>query len=266
MKKFIKKVIKLFSKEELYILPASLTYYFVLALIPILTLVVLIAGSFNVSVDSVIALINDVLPNKVALFVTEIISGKGFDSNIGIFNIIAFCVATNGSYAIIKTANNLYKIEESDIIKDRIKSIIILIDILMLMLFMIIVPIFGEKILLLVQESVGNLKDIIVILNIIKWPLTFLVLFINVKLIYTISPSKSIKSKNTTLGSLVTTVLWILSIVVLGYYLDYLANYDILYGNLSGIIMLMIWIYVIAFVFVLGMVINTMYYKGNNDN
>lgn len=265
MKKIIKKVVKLFRKEELYILPASLTYYFVLALIPILTLVVLIAGSFNVSIDSVVSLISDVLPNKIALFVTEIISGKGFDSNIGIFNIIAFFLASNGSYAIVRTANNLYKVKESDAIKDRIKSIIILLDILVLILFMILVPVYGEKILLLVQKSVGDLNKIITIVKIIKWPLTFLVLFINVKLIYTISPSKNLESKNTTLGSLITTFLWILSIIVLDYYLDYLANYDILYGNLSILIMLMIWVYVICFVFVLGMVINTMYYKSNDN-
>ncbi len=263
MKESLKKILNLFKKEELYILPASLTYYFVLALIPILTLVVLIAGSFNLSIDNVTSLLDDVLPNKISLFVTDIISGKGFDSNIGIFNIIAFIVASNGSYAIVRTANNLYKIKNSDTVKDRIKSIIILFDILMLMIFMIFVPVFGEKILMLFQKNTNLAEEVIVFIKIIKWPITFIVLFINIKLIYTISPSKNIKSKDTTIGSLVTTFLWILSTIILGYYIDYFTNYDILYGNLSGIIALMIWLYVISFVFVLGMVINTMYYKSD---
>ena len=68
-------------------------------------------------------------------------------------------------------------------------------------------------------------------------------------------------SKHTTLGAFITTILWMLSSVIFGYYLEYFANYDILYGNLSSIIILMIWLYAVSFIFVLGMIINTSYYK-----
>ena len=49
MNKNLKKIKNILTKEELGYLPASLTYYFVLAIIPILTLTVLIASSFNIS-------------------------------------------------------------------------------------------------------------------------------------------------------------------------------------------------------------------------
>ena len=86
-------------------------------------------------------------------------------------------------------------------------------------------------------------------------------ILVNIKLLYTLAPSKTIPSKHTTLGALIATILWIVSSIIFGYYLDYFANYDILYGNLSSIIILMIWLYVISFVFVLGMIINKSYYK-----
>lgn len=268
MKNKIKKLINLLKRDELFILPASLTYYFVLALMPILTLIVLIASSFNISIENIIILIEDILPNKISSSIIDIVSGKGFDTNIGLFNIIAFILATNGTYAIIRTANNLYKVKDSEPIKDRIKSVIVLVNILLLMLFLILVPVFGEKILLLIQniEVISSITDeLVFVLNLIKWPITFLILFFNIKLIYTVSPSKQLQSKNTTLGSLITTILWIVSSIIFGYYIDYLANYDILYGNLSSIIMLMIWLYVLSFVFVLGMIINTAYYKENEE-
>lgn len=264
MKNKLKKIKYILSKEELGILPASLTYYFVLAIIPILTITVLIASSFNISIDKVITLISDILPYKVSNFIVEIISGKGFDSNVGIFNLIAFFGASNGTYAIIKTANNLYKVKDTDIIKDRIKAILLLVNILFLLIFLIIVPAFGENILSFFQNSnyfSGLTDEVVLIINLAKWPFTFFIIFFNIKLIYTLSPSKILLSKHTTLGALVTTVLWMVSSVIFGYYLEYFANYDILYGNLSSIIILMIWLYVISFVFVLGMIINTYYYK-----
>lgn len=264
MKKKIKNIKEILSREELGILPASLTYYFVLAIIPILTITVLIASSFHISIDKVITLINDMLPYKISNFIAEIISGKGFDSNVGIFNLIAFLVSTNGTYAIIKTANNLYKIKDTDIIKDRIKSILLLVNILLLLIFLITVPAFGESILSFIHNSdvFSVLTDeVVFIINLAKWPLTFFIIFFNIKLIYTLAPSKIIFSKHTTLGALITTILWMISSIIFGYYLKYFANYDILYGNLSSLIILMIWLYVISFVFVLGMIINTYYYK-----
>ena len=239
-----------------------------MAIIPILTLTVLIASSFHISIDRVIVLLNDILPSKIANFIIEIIAGKGFDGNVGFFNIFAFVIASNGTYAIVKAANNLYKVKNSDIIKDRIKSIIILFNIVLLLIFLIIVPIFGENILLLCQgsETFSMITDeVIFIVNLVKWPFTFLVIFFNIKLIYTIAPSKQIYSKNTTMGSFITTILWMLSSVIFGYYLQYFANYDILYGNLSSIIILMIWLYVLSFVFVLGMIINTIHYKEESE-
>jgi len=264
MRKTFMKLKKILTKEELGYLPASLTYYFVLAIIPILTITVLIASSFNISIDEIGKSLNDILPYKASNFIMEIISGKGFDGNIGIFNLIAFLIATNGTYAIIKAANNLYKVKDSDLIKDRIKSIVLLINILLLLIFLLFVPVFGKNILSLIQDSkhFSNLTDnILFIFNIIKWPFSFVVILFNIKLLYTLAPSKTIPSKHTTLGALVSTTLWIVSSIIFGYYLKYFANYDILYGNLSSIIILMIWLYVISYVFVLGMIINTSYYK-----
>ncbi len=260
----LKKVSTLLKKDELGFLPASLTYYFVLAIIPILTLIVLMASSFNVSIDRVTTLINEMLPHKIANFLVEIVSGKGFDTNVGIFNIIAFIGASRGTYAIVKTANNLYNVKDSDIIKDRIKSVIILLNILILLIFLLVVPIFGENILLLLQNSKifsGITDELILVVNAVKWPFTALILFFDIKLIYTISPSKKVKSSHTTAGAMFTSMLWISSSLIFGYYLEYFANYDILYGNLSSIIILMIWLYVLSYVFVLGMIINTTYYK-----
>ena len=95
MRKTLKKIKTILTKEELGYLPASLTYYFVLAIIPILTITVLIASSFNISIEQVSGLISDILPYKASSFIVEIISGKGFDGNVGIFNLIAFLFATN---------------------------------------------------------------------------------------------------------------------------------------------------------------------------
>lgn len=264
VKRYLKKLIKVLRKPEMNILPGNMAFYFVLALIPLLTIIILIASCFSISIDLVADLVKDIFPSQVSDTIVTLISGKGFDSNIGIFNIVAFAVATNGTYSIITASNTLYKVEENDMLKDRIKSVLILIIIVILLFFLLLVPILGGQILDLLESIEIFDGSLMFIYDLVKWPISFLIIYFNIKLIYAISPSKQIPSNETTYGAFFTTVIWVISTGIFSYYVTNFAKYDILYGNLSTIIMLMIWMYVLCYVFVLGMAINATKYN-NSD-
>ena len=254
-KYYTKKAFKTFNQIEMRILPGNIAFFFVLAIIPIVTMVVLIASKFSISMDTIIVFIDDFFPNEISNTIIEVISGKGFDSSIGFFNIAAFFVASNGTYAIINASNTIYQVSNSDTLKDRIKSVLLLFILLSLIIFLLLVPIFGNKILsLFVNEKI--LKNINMLFNIVKWPITFFLIYFNLKLIYTIAPSKKIESSSTTYGSIFTTIIWVIVTAIFSYYLKYFANYNVIYGNLSSIIILMMWLYIISYVFIIGLAIN----------
>lgn len=259
IKGYFKKLFKILSKPEMSILPSNIAFNLILAIIPLLTIIVLIASSFDISIDLVVELVKKIMPEQVSEVIIEVISGKGFDTNIGISNIIAFILASNGTYAIINASDALYKIENNDKIKKRISSLVILVIIILLLIFLAIVPIFGENIINLMHHAKileHYIDEIILIFNILKWPLTLFIIYFNIKLIYTIAPSKNIKSKETTIGALFTTILWIIATIIFKFYLTYFARYDILYGNLSTLIIMLVWCYFLSYIFVFGMAIN----------
>jgi len=259
LKRYFKKLIKILKKPEMSILPPNIAFNIILAIIPLLTIVVLIASSFDISISVVAKLIENIMPSQVSSIIVDAISGKGFDGQVGLFNIAAFFIASNGTYALIETSDALYKIKELDPIKKRISSIIILLIVLTLIVFLLIVPIFGENILNLMRHFTifeEHIENIIFLFNIIKWPITLLIIYFNIKLIYTVAPSKNIKSKDTTLGAAFTTIMWTLLIIIFKYYLGHIAKYDIIYGNLSSVIIMMVWIYALSYIFTLGMAIN----------
>lgn len=264
VKKYVRKVIKILSLKELQILPAYLSYNFVLALIPILTIIVIVAGWFSVSIDSIIELIEDILPSYASNVVVPAISGKEFDFSVGFLNLITFVLASNGTYAIVTASNSLYKVEKSSQIKDRIKSVVILLIIIGLLLFLVLVPMFGERILELLNDYklLSNILDkITLIYKIVKWPITFLVIFFNIKLIYIVAPSIKVNKDETTIGAFVTTVIWMIFTAIFGYYIKFFARYDLIYGSLSSITILLIWLYALSFILILGIVINTTKYN-----
>lgn len=259
LKGYVRKIFKIIKKPEMAILPANIAFYLILAFIPLITVIVLLASSFSISLDSVSNFIQNIMPIQVSNAIIELISGKGFDTNVGFFNIMAFILASNGTYAIIKTSNALYKVKNSDWLKDRLSSFILLVIIIILFVFLIIVPVFGDNIIFLISKTaiLENYIDIFRdIFNFIKWPITLFIVYFNIKLIYTIAPSKNIQSEETTYGALFTTIMWAIATLVFKFYLSYFSRYDILYGNLSTMIIMMVWVYFLSFIFVLGMVIN----------
>ena len=259
---YIKKAFQTFNQPEMRILPGNVAFFFVLALIPIITILAIMASSVGVSIENIINFVQNVLPDEAGNLIIEVISGKGFDSSVGTFNIIALFVASNGTYAIVSASNTLYQVHHSDILKDRIKAIILLFILLFLIVFLIVVPIMGEHILALF-ETTPIIEYLRIIHKVLQWPLTVFMIYINLKLIYTIAPSIKVTSASTTYGALFTTIIWTIATAIFSYYLSHFANYNVLYGNLSSLIILMMWLYIISYVFVMGIAINVTNFEQN---
>ena len=255
IKYYIKQAFKTFNKPELRIFPGNIAFFFVLALIPMVSMMIMIAACFSISMDMILDFINSILPKEASELIIDIIFEKGLDRSIGLFNIVALFVASNGTYAIITASNILYKVDKNDFLRDRIKSIILLFILLLLLIFLIVVPMFGGKVLSLFgnNEIINNIK---LIYNLARWPITIILIYINLKLIYTIAPSIKINSKSTTSGAWFTTIIWTITTAIFSYYLKYFANYSAIYGSLSNLIILMMWLYIISYVFVMGLAIN----------
>lgn len=255
LKKYIHKVCISFNKMEMRILPGNVAFFLVLALIPVITLIAILASYFSISLNALINLINHILPDEAGKIIIEAISGKGITTSMGTFNIMALIIASNGTYAIISASNTLYDIKNTDSLKDRVKSVVLLLITLFLIIFLLLVPVFGG-IILSWFKSTKFITQVRLLYDLLKWPITFFLIFATLKLVYTMAPSTKIKSSSTTYGALFTTFCWTIATAVFSYYLHYFANYNIIYGNISNIIILMMWMYIMSYVFVLGMAIN----------
>ena len=137
-----------------------------------------------------------------------------------------------------------------------------------LFLFLIAVPVFGTNIFDILKQIAGDGKIVIIIqniLHILKYPIILLILFFNIDLMYVLSPDEEIPTKTTTKGAIFTSVGWILSTEIFAFYIEKFTQYDLFYGSISNILILLLWVYLLSYIFVLGMVINAGNYKLNKN-
>lgn len=71
-------------------------------------------------------------------------------------------------------------------------------------------------------------------------------------LLYYIGPNRRIRFRDVWPGAAVATVLWLLATQGFGWYVRYLANYNVLYGSIAAVIALVVWMYVLAVVALVG--------------
>lgn len=260
LKEFINNFFKSISRPEMAILPGQLAFFFVLAIVPTITLISYGASILNLSTDVIFDFIGSAFSQDIASMLLNVptsASTSGF--GLLLVMIIGYGIASNGPASIIVTSNTIYGEKQESFIRRRIKSIVMTFILVLLFIFMLIVPVFGNKIVELfnyvdinsmVTEKVG------IIFGFLKGPITWLIMYFFIKVLYTIAPNKKIKSKTVGYGAVFTSFAWIIITYIYSYYINNIAHYSTFYGGLANIVILMFWIYLLAYAFTIGMALN----------
>ena len=260
----ILKIFKYLGMPEMRILPGQLAFFLVITIIPMLALVATFAAALSISTDTIRVAISESVPPVIADILNGIITGEGINFNIIVFYFSALLLASNGAYSIINMSNEIYKIGTKSVVVRRLKAFVMTFTIVILLMFLLAVPVFGDTLSMIIVQLTGSTAAsgfLHNVLSIFKYPLILLFLFFNLKMLYVAAPDEEIPSNTTNKGAIFTALGWVLSTEIFGFYLDTFAKYDIFYGSISNILVLLLWIYLLSYIFTLGMIINVSDYR-----
>ena len=252
----IKENINLMATPLMSILPGQIAFFVILSIIPIASIIAMIVSSLSFSYDSVLNFIANYLPSGIVSILLSIFEEQEVTTFDLFFIIMAFYIASKATHSIIVASTRIYNGRQKDFFRTRIKAIIMLMVLIFLAVVLIIVIAIGGRLVLYLNEKTGGNMFITNTYTILKWPFAFFMVFFTIKVIYTMAPNVNIPSRSVNKGALLTTVVWIVSTYAFTFYVTNVANYSKFYGNLSNIIILIIWIYWLSYVFVFGMTFN----------
>ncbi len=247
------------AKPEIAILPGHLAFFFMLAIVPTITLISYGAASLNLSTDVISNFLTNVFSSDIASLLLNVEGIHEGGLTLIITIIIGFVMASNGAASIIITSNTIYGVKNTGFLRRRIKAIVMTFFLILLFVFMLIVPVFGNKIVELI--SFANLKPSIIakvsyVINLLQGPITWLIIYFIIKVIYMMAPNRIVRSKSVGYGAIFTSIGWIIATYIYSIYINNLANYTAFYGGLANIIILMLWFYLLSFIFTIGIALN----------
>ena len=264
IKEVLKTLFHIINSPELLHLPGNLAFFMILSIFPVLTLIGVISNCFSVSVDGVVTTLSTALPNGVEQILLPYIQSDIFTRNMVISIAFAFFLASNGTHALILASNSLYEIKNSSYIKRRIKALFLILLLIVLFIFMISFLAYGNQIFVYILNVVTYepINEVLYyIFAFIKWPIAMFIIFLTMRIIYMLSPDGKIYSKTTTKGALFATIGLTISTAIFSFYVNKFGAYDIYYGSLAKIAVLMVWVYILSFIIVIGIAINVRTYN-----
>ncbi len=256
---FFKNFWEAFWRSEMLILPGQIAFFLFLSLVPTITLIGYTCSYLNLSNDLISNLLSNVFSSEVSSLIMPVITSTDITPAFFITLGVGYFIASNGMSSIIVASNTIYGIQDSGFFRRRLKAMLIELIIVVLMLFVLIVPLLSQSIINMINSlnMTANAAEITKkVFDLLNGPISWIIIFMFIKLIYTLAPDRKVNQHAINTGALFTTISWIGTTALYAYYINNFANYSLFYGALANIVVLMLWIYFLSYFFVIGMAMN----------
>ena len=250
--------------DNVGLIAAGVAFYSFLAFVPLLGLIVLVYGLFTEpeTVISHVQAMTAFLPPDVALLVGQqlmaAVTTSAQTKGLGI--VIALLVAlyggSNGAGAIIIALNIAYQEKEKRSLL-RFYGLAMIITVAAVIIALVAIAVTAAVATL--ERLIPDASAIAVGAGkIAAYALLLLAAAGISATLYRFAPSREdAKWKWITPGSIFTATTWLLLTVGFGFYVTSITDYEATYGSLGAMIALLTWLYLSAYVFLIGAELNS---------
>jgi membrane protein len=261
-KDFAKRLYRAYQDDLLFDSAAQLSYYFLFSLFPFLFFLATLTAYLPVAdlVERLVPQLRALAPVQVATFFEEHLRALTGEQRprLLLFSLLtSVFAASRGIDAIRRALNLAYDVKESrPFWRVELHAIGFTIAGAAAVLSGLALLVAGGDVGFWLAERLHVERAYMLVVRQMRWPTTGLLITSLVGVAYHVLPNVVQRVKFLIPGSLLATVLWLLSTWGFGQYVSVFDTYNLTYGSLGGMVVLLVWLYLSGFVFVLGGVIN----------
>jgi len=261
----LKRIIKRIQDDDVFGRAAQLSYYFLLALFPLLLFLVSLLGYFAQAGselrNSLLNYLAAVMPRAAVTLVhttLDEISNSTSGGKISLGLLAALWAASNGMGAISDTLNTAYNVKETrPWWKVRLVSVLLTISLSVLIISALALILYGGTIGDAIAQRFGFSNVFTTVWKILQWPIALVFVLATFNVIYNFAPNvRRHQRRLVTPGAFVGVALWLLVSFTFRIYLHYFNSYSVTYGSLGALIILMLWFYFTGVAILIGGEIN----------
>ena len=254
------------NEDDVWGRAAQLSYYFLLALIPLLvfltSVIGVMIGAGTGMRHTLFNYLSQVMPPSAFQLIDKTMwdlseSSGGGKISFGV--LAALWAASNGMGAITGALNVAYDVEETrPWWKQRLVAVGLTVALAALIITALMLVLYGGGIAEKIAGSYGLGPAFTVTWKVLQWPIVLAFMLLAFALIYFFAPDLREQEWTwLTPGSAIGVALWLLVSFAFRLYLHFFDSYSKTYGSLGAVIVLMLWLYLTGAAILVGGEINS---------
>lgn len=270
LKYVLKELIIRIQTDDISAWAAKLTFFILLSIFPFIIFLIEILNHITIdNIESIYQATSFFPPEIVSIFtliVEDISNVKSPSSILPLAIIAAIWSASKGIMAIVSALNMAYKEKETrSYIYLRALSFIYTIAFAFIILITMSFIIFGSKIIGFMIIHIPILSNWTYTIDLFRIILSIVLTFLFFMLLYNATPNRKIMIREVIPGSAFASISWMIVSFSFSIYINSSKSLSYMYGSLTGIIILLLWLYISSIIIMLGGELNAIVseYKEN---
>ena len=244
--------------SKAYAFAASAAFFMFLSFIPVVMLIGSILPYTNLSITSLSGEFSDFIPVYVLRFIDDIIL-EFHDTSIALVSataIILIWVSGKGFWALMNGLNSAYRVDERrNFFKLRLWGSFYTLLFIMLIIFTLVTLVYGRVIADIIISYIPALDPLFEFLLHFRYIYGLAFFTLIFMFMYTFIPNVKLKLFAQVPGALFSAGGWMLIAYLFSVYIDVFGGFS-MYGSLTTIVIMLIWLYYNMYIIILGAIIN----------
>ena len=248
----------------------GLAFSFLTALPPLLIFIFSLVAYFPVDgvQDELLANLADIVPEKIMGPFSDTVNdimGHRHSTLLSIGFILSVIFAANGIMGVITSINFVNRDSEKRPLLQRYLVSVALVFVLYMMIILTISLMMGNKWLLQYIYGRGWLSENrfnTLLFNVVRWLLITFSILVTISFIYYLAPVKRRRVGFFSPGALLSMGMFLVLNWGLAVYFNNFNNYNLVYGSIGTLLILMLWMYLNCAVLLVGYKLNNSVYDG----
>jgi len=258
IKKIMKSLYEEMDQSRIDTYAANAAFFTFLSLIPLLLIILEIIPLTSISEEDLIELLTGFFPSMFANIVRDVINDV-YETAVATLSISVFILlwaGAKGILSIMKALNGIYEVKESrNYFKVRFWACVYTVILLAMVIISLFIMVFGKALTELILKDLPDIKYFVDILLAFRFIFIWLLLIIFFTFLYAFVPNRRMKLKSQIPGAVFASIGWVLYSFGFSIYVKF-SNALSMYGSISTVIMIMLWLYMCMYLLMLGALLN----------
>ncbi|MEG2421653.1 MAG: YihY/virulence factor BrkB family protein [Oscillospiraceae bacterium] len=265
--RFVREIVDVYFEKRVSRSAAELAYFLILTFFPILICVNAFVGSLHLDSVAFLGALEQLIPPEVAGALTEYLNYITDNQSVAMLvaGVTMTLFSASAAFrALMNIMDDIYGKRSYVGVWQVVASVVFSVLFLLTIYLSIVVMLTGQWFFHLIEQYF-HVVGLLVNWQWLKFIILFALVLIFILLVYRMAAPRGKPRPPVLTGGILATVALVAASMLFSYFIGLSSKYSLVYGSLTSVIILLVWLYLCGNILILGNVFNCVWYTHKKE-